>query len=86
MPYQHFGITPAEGFSYGDYTESYCIYCGARYSGKFYDSPLGGNTLCSIHYKIYRKGKLTLPETRPDKPVYLDKNTELLFLNNKISK
>ena len=86
LPYEHFSVIPPEKFDYENTQDPYCVYCGARYSNKFYETSLGDKTLCAIHYKIFRKNKLTIPEVKPKVPVNLDKNTELLYLNNDNSK
>lgn len=56
---------PPENFDFENTKEPFCIYCGARYTSRYYDSPLGNNTLCAIHYKIFRKNKISLPENKP---------------------
>lgn len=55
LPLEYFDVILPENEDYSNRKEPWCRYCGARHSRKFYDSPLGEQTLCDIHYKIMRK-------------------------------
>lgn len=85
LGYEHFKLQSPKEIDYSAFKQDFCHYCGSRYSDKFYDSVMGSNSLCSVHYKILRKDKLHIPEKVESVPLYPDKNTELLYLNNKMN-
>jgi hypothetical protein len=52
-------------------------------SAKFYDSPLGPETLCTEHHKLFSKGRITLTRFKNDyQPIDVRKNTEQAYLES----
>jgi len=55
LDYSYFNIKKPVDFDYANSKNPWCRYCGSRYSEKFYESPLGLDSLCTVHYKNYMK-------------------------------
>jgi len=82
-------IEPPETFDYESYDYDWCRYCGARYSSNFTKGPWGSRTLCTIHYIDWNQKKvlnLTSFKDIPKKPIKVEVNTELSYLQKMVSK
>eukprot|EP00357_Protocruzia_adherens_P015827 CAMPEP_0115012704 /NCGR_PEP_ID=MMETSP0216-20121206/24912_1 /TAXON_ID=223996 /ORGANISM="Protocruzia adherens, Strain Boccale" /LENGTH=2334 /DNA_ID=CAMNT_0002381845 /DNA_START=106 /DNA_END=7109 /DNA_ORIENTATION=+ len=82
MDYDFFKIDPPEKIDYSK-LETWCRYCGARYSSNFSRSPWGAKMLCCAHYVEWNNNKkldLDSYVDEPAKPIDLSKNTELQYL------
>jgi len=89
LGYSELQIQSPEEFDYENYDRDWCRYCGARYSSNFTKGPWGSRTLCTIHYIDWNQKKtLNLGSNKelPKRPIKLDANTELGYLQKMLAK
>jgi chromodomain-helicase-DNA-binding protein 7 len=89
LTYSDLSIDPPEIFNYESYDYDWCRYCGARYSSNFTKGPWGSRTLCTIHYIDWNQKKvlnLTAYKDCPRRPIKVDANTELSYLQKMVVK